>query len=185
MLLLAPMLWRVRTRAVRLGGHGRSEADAAPFVLGVWDELTDTAWDHGIAPDESLTPRGAAERIVRLGRLDAEAAASVRRVAGAVEQVLYAPRPRPAVGLAEDVRGSRRGCGALGAAGSGAGGVLAAVGCAGAVGCVGVVGRGAGADACAYGGASACLASAFAAAGVRSGRSGGAATPGGWRPVPG
>ncbi|MFJ2950413.1 MULTISPECIES: transglutaminaseTgpA domain-containing protein [unclassified Streptomyces] len=104
-LLLAPMLWRVRTRAVRLGGHGRSEAEAAPFILGVWDELTDTAWDHGIAPDESLTPRGAAERIVRLGRLGTGAAASVHRVAGAVEQVLYAPRPRPAVGLAEDVRG--------------------------------------------------------------------------------
>ncbi|MFH8449958.1 DUF3488 and DUF4129 domain-containing transglutaminase family protein [Streptomyces fungicidicus] len=101
---LTPMLSRARTRAVRLGGHGRSEADAAPYILGVWDELTDTAWDHGIAPDESLTPRGAAERIVRVGRLDSGAAASVHRVADAVEQVLYAPRPRPVAGLTDDVR---------------------------------------------------------------------------------
>ncbi|MBD9731810.1 transglutaminase domain-containing protein [Streptomyces sp. H28] len=101
---LTPMLWRLRTRAVRLGAHGRSEADAAPHVLAVWDELTDTAWDHGVSPDESLTPRKAAARVVRLGRLDGEAAASVHRVADAVEQVLYAPRPRPVAGLADDVR---------------------------------------------------------------------------------
>ncbi len=101
---LSPMLWRQRTRAVRLGGHGRSEADTAPHVLAVWDELTDSAWDYGIAPDESLTPRAAAARIVRLGRLDESGARSVHRVADAVEQVLYAPRPRPAAGLTDDVR---------------------------------------------------------------------------------
>ncbi|MFC8426045.1 DUF3488 and DUF4129 domain-containing transglutaminase family protein [Streptomyces sp. NPDC057236] len=106
---LTPMLWRMRTRAVRLGGHGRSEAETAPYVLAVWDELTDTAWDHGIAPDESLTPRGTADRIVRLGRLGPDAAASVHRVADAVEQVLYAPRPRPVVGLADEVRGAAAG----------------------------------------------------------------------------
>ncbi len=101
---LSPMLWRTRMRAVRLGGRGRTEEDIAPRVLAAWEELTDTAWDHGIVPDESLTPRGAADRIVRTGGLEGEAAASVRRLAGAVEQVLYAPRPGPAVGLAEDVR---------------------------------------------------------------------------------
>ncbi|MET7294041.1 DUF3488 and transglutaminase-like domain-containing protein [Streptomyces griseoloalbus] len=100
---LSPMLWRTRTRSVRLGAHGRSEADAGSYVLAVWDELTDTAWDYGISPDESLTPRGAAARMVRLGRLDESAAASVHRVADAVEQVLYAPRPRPVAGLADDV----------------------------------------------------------------------------------
>ncbi|MGY1397452.1 transglutaminase TgpA family protein [Streptomyces sp. SS10] len=101
---LSPLLWRTRMRAVRLGGRGRTEEDVAPRVLAAWEELTDTAWDHGIVPDESLTPRGAADRIVRTGGLEGEAAASVRRLAGAVEQVLYAPRPGPAVGLAEDVR---------------------------------------------------------------------------------
>ncbi len=100
---LSPMLWRLRTRAARLGGHGRSEADAAAHTLAAWQELTDTAWDFGIPPDDSQTPRKAAARIVRLGHLDATAAASVHRVADAVEQVLYAPRPRLTAGLAQDV----------------------------------------------------------------------------------
>ncbi|MFJ3301786.1 DUF3488 and DUF4129 domain-containing transglutaminase family protein [Streptomyces sp. NPDC086549] len=101
---LAPMLWRMRLRAVRLGGHARTDEGAAAHALAVWQELTDTAWDFGILPDESQTPRKAAARIVRLGHLDPAAGASVHRVADAVEQVLYAPRPRPTAGLAEDVR---------------------------------------------------------------------------------
>ncbi|MFF4061882.1 DUF3488 and DUF4129 domain-containing transglutaminase family protein [Streptomyces sp. NPDC001668] len=100
---LAPMLWRLRTRSVRLGGHGRSDAGAAAHTLAAWQELTDTAWDFGIPPDDSQTPRKAAARIVRLGHLDPTAAASVHRVADAVEQVLYAPHPRPTAGLARDV----------------------------------------------------------------------------------
>ncbi|NEB01664.1 DUF3488 and transglutaminase-like domain-containing protein [Streptomyces sp. SID13726] len=100
---LSPMLVRLRTRSVRLGGHGRTEADAAAHALAAWQELTDTAWDFGIPPDDSQTPRKAAARIVRLGHLDPTAAASVHRVADAVEQVLYAPRPRPTAGLAQDV----------------------------------------------------------------------------------
>ncbi|GHB31253.1 transglutaminase [Streptomyces viridiviolaceus] len=100
---LSPMLWRLRIRAVRLGAHGRSEADAVPYTLAVWQELTDTAWDFGIPPEESQTPRKAAARIVRLGQLDPTAAAAVHRVADAVEQVLYAPRPRPMAGLTDDV----------------------------------------------------------------------------------
>ncbi|NGO13050.1 transglutaminase domain-containing protein [Streptomyces sp. HC44] len=101
---LLPMLWRVRVRAVRLGTHGRTEADAAAHTLAAWHEVTDTAWDFGIAPDESQTPRKAAARIVRIGHLDPAATASVHRIADAVEQVLYAPRPRPTPGLADDVR---------------------------------------------------------------------------------
>ncbi|MEW2261347.1 DUF3488 and transglutaminase-like domain-containing protein [Streptomyces sp. NPDC047853] len=106
---LAPMLWRLRTRSARLGAHGRGEADAGPHTLAVWQELTDTAWDVGILPQESQTPRRAAARIVRLGQLDPAAAASVHRVADAVEQALYAPRPRPTAGLAEDVRRAEAG----------------------------------------------------------------------------
>ncbi|MEU9985682.1 DUF3488 and transglutaminase-like domain-containing protein [Streptomyces sp. NPDC048045] len=101
---LSPLLWRERLRGVRLGAHSRSEEGAAAHTLAAWQELTDSAWDVGILPDESLTPRKAAARIVRLGHLDATAAASVHRVADAVEQVLFAPRPRPVAGLAEDVR---------------------------------------------------------------------------------
>ncbi|GAA2727850.1 DUF3488 and transglutaminase-like domain-containing protein [Streptomyces nogalater] len=101
---LTPLLWRRRMRALRLGGHARTAQGAAAHTLAAWQELTDSAWDHGITPDESLTPRKAADRIVRLGRLDPAAAAAVHRVADAVEQVLYAPRPRPAAGVARDVR---------------------------------------------------------------------------------
>ncbi|RZU25362.1 transglutaminase superfamily protein [Streptomyces sp. BK239] len=86
----------------------RESAEAAvAHVLAVWRELTDTAWDYGITPDDALTPRRAAARIVRLGELDDTVAASVHRVAGAVEQVLYAPRPRAEAGLADEVRGVR------------------------------------------------------------------------------
>ncbi len=101
---LSPLLWRERVRRVRLGAHARTEEGAAAHALTAWQELTDSAWDVGILPDESLTPRKAAARIVRLGHLDPTAAAAVQRVADAVEQVLYAPRPRPVAGLAEDVR---------------------------------------------------------------------------------
>ncbi|MFH7335781.1 DUF3488 and DUF4129 domain-containing transglutaminase family protein [Streptomyces sp. KHY 26] len=101
---LAPLLWRARVRSVRLGGHARTEEGAAAHTLAAWQELTDSAWDLGILPDDSLTPRGAAGRIIRLGRLDPAAGAAVHRVADALEQVLYAPRPRPAAGVADDVR---------------------------------------------------------------------------------
>ncbi|MCD9874151.1 transglutaminase TgpA family protein [Streptomyces guryensis] len=77
---------------------------AAGHVLAVWRELTDTAWDYGIVPDDALTPRKAAARIVRLGQLDPATAESVHRVAGAVEQVLFAPEPQDVPGLADDVR---------------------------------------------------------------------------------
>ncbi|MFF4254682.1 DUF3488 and DUF4129 domain-containing transglutaminase family protein [Streptomyces sp. NPDC001663] len=80
---------------------------AAGYVLAVWRELTDTAWDYGIVPDDALTPRKAAARIVRLGELDPATAQSVHRVAGAVEQVLFAPEPQAVPGLAEEVRRMR------------------------------------------------------------------------------
>ena len=104
---LLPMLWRLRRRSVRLASaqHTAPGAEAAAgHVLAVWRELTDTAWDHGILPDDALTPRKAAARIVRLGELDPATAESVHRVAGAVEQVLFAPRPQPVPGLPDDVR---------------------------------------------------------------------------------
>ncbi|MER5434749.1 DUF3488 and transglutaminase-like domain-containing protein [Streptomyces sp. NPDC002588] len=90
---------------VALDEPSQEAADAAAaHVLAVWRELTDTAWDYGIEPDEALTPRRSAARIVGAGELDETAARSVYRVAGAVEQVLFAPRPRAEAGLADDVR---------------------------------------------------------------------------------
>jgi transglutaminase-like putative cysteine protease len=141
-LLLLPMLWRLRRRSVRLGSAlhtasapgalarwergGSGSVDgvevtalavqpseeqaaraAAGHVLAVWRELTDTAWDYGIVPDDALTPRKAVERITRLAELDGPTAQGVHRVAGAVEQVLFAPRPRAEAGLADEVRGLR------------------------------------------------------------------------------
>ncbi|GGT95138.1 transglutaminase TgpA family protein [Streptomyces violascens] len=100
---LLPLLWRRRVRARRLGSGGRTPADAVARTLAAWQEITDTAWDYGIAPDDSRTPRKAAARVIRLGRLDGPAAESVHRAAAAVEQVLYAPEPRPTPGLADDV----------------------------------------------------------------------------------
>ncbi|MEU5191909.1 DUF3488 and transglutaminase-like domain-containing protein [Streptomyces klenkii] len=126
---LLPMLWRRRVRARRLGGPGTAPAAAAPadapadavaaeHTLAAWRELTDSAWDYGIPPDDSRSPRGAAARIVSAGALQGAAAESAGRVAAAVEQVLYAPRPVPAPGLAEDVECVRAGLHA--AAGRGA-----------------------------------------------------------------
>ncbi|MDX3538492.1 transglutaminaseTgpA domain-containing protein [Streptomyces sp. MB09-01] len=99
---LLPLLGRNRLRARRLG---------TGEVLTAWRELGDAAWDVGVVPDEALSPRRAAGRVVDLGRLDPEAAAAVHRVAGAVERALYAP-PGAEVsypGLADDVLLTRTG----------------------------------------------------------------------------
>ncbi|SFM41394.1 protein of unknown function [Streptomyces sp. cf124] len=87
----------------RATSYGRTEA-AAAHALAAWQEVADTAWDYGIAPDESQTPRKAAARIVRLGELEPAAADAVHRVAAAVEQVLFAPRPQIPAGLARDAQ---------------------------------------------------------------------------------
>ncbi|MEU2114317.1 DUF3488 and transglutaminase-like domain-containing protein [Streptomyces sp. NPDC016459] len=105
-----PLLWRTRLRARRIGSEGvRGPEETAARTLVVWREINDTAWDYGVEPDESLSPRNTAARIVRLGELRDEAADAVHRVAGAVEQVLYAPHPRPAAGLAEEAARVRAG----------------------------------------------------------------------------
>ncbi|MGV9882840.1 transglutaminase TgpA family protein [Streptomyces sp. NPDC003006] len=113
---LLPLLWRSRVQTVRLGPvAGGPAVTMAPAVstaraLSAWLEVTDTAWDHGIEPDESQTPRKAAARIVRIGQLTTGPAEAAHRVATAVEQALYAPNPRlPMTGLSEDVRRVREG----------------------------------------------------------------------------
>ncbi|MGW2374442.1 transglutaminase TgpA family protein [Kitasatospora sp. NPDC001683] len=115
-LLLVPMFWRTAVRRRRLGGGGRRRpggdgptelTDAQ--VLAAWDELVDSAWDLGIPPDESRTPRSAARRITEKADLDAEAAAATGRLALATERVLYAPSgPVTTAPLAADVRTARR-----------------------------------------------------------------------------
>ncbi|WP_432069717.1 transglutaminase TgpA family protein [Streptomyces sp. AA1529] len=109
-LLLLPMLLRRRRRSRRLrtrpGGTG---PEAAEGVLAAWQELLDTGWDYGIVPEDSATPRTAAERLARVGELQPPEAEAVQRIALAVEQVLYAPEPRPAPGIARDVQQVRSG----------------------------------------------------------------------------
>jgi hypothetical protein len=95
--------------------EGRTAAADPGRTLAVWQEVTDSAWDVGVLPDESLTPRKTAARIVRLGKLEDEPAAAVHRMARSVEHVLYAPVPESGTGLAEDAR--RIQSGLLGAVG--------------------------------------------------------------------
>ncbi|WP_406057690.1 DUF3488 and transglutaminase-like domain-containing protein [Streptomyces sp. NBC_01077] len=107
---LLPLLWRTRVRARRLGSAGaRGPEETAARTLAVWQEINDTAWDYGVEPDESQTPRRTAARIVRLGELAGEPADAVHRVARAVEEALYAPNPRPAAGLTEEAARIRAG----------------------------------------------------------------------------
>ncbi|QKW06000.1 transglutaminase domain-containing protein [Streptomyces sp. NA04227] len=101
---LLPMACRMRTRSLRLLPAPGSPALAGPATLRVWEEVQDSAWDYGIPPDPSLTPRGAAQRIVHGMDLHGPDAASVNRVAGAVEQTLYAPRAEPVPGLGDEAR---------------------------------------------------------------------------------
>ncbi|MBV2153586.1 DUF3488 and transglutaminase-like domain-containing protein [Kitasatospora sp. SUK 42] len=116
-LLLVPMFWRTALRRRRLGAGGRRRpggdgpaelTDAQ--VLAAWDELVDSAWDVGIPPDESRTPRSAARRITETAHLDADSAAAAGRLALAAERVLYAPPGQVTTApLAADVRAARRG----------------------------------------------------------------------------
>ncbi|MFJ9697878.1 transglutaminaseTgpA domain-containing protein [Kitasatospora sp. NPDC101183] len=118
LLLLAPMFWRTSLRRRRLGGGGgrRAPGGGGPAeltdaqVLAVWAELIDSAWDLGVEPDESRTPRSTARRISDGSGLDEEASAATGRLALATERVLYAPSGRAtAAPLAADVRTVRQG----------------------------------------------------------------------------
>lgn len=105
---LLPLAWRTRVRARRLAGNGYAEPTDS--VLAAWRELLDSGWDYGIAPDESMTPRNAATRLVSKGGLEAEHAQAAHRLASTVEQVLYSPTPPSAHdGLAADVQLVRAG----------------------------------------------------------------------------
>jgi hypothetical protein len=106
-LMLAPMVWRTRTRQSRLrrGPSGLTDQQ----VLAAWQEMVDTAWDHGIPPDDSETPRRTAARISELGGLGPGPSAAAGRLALATEQVLYAPLVSTPLSLRQDVREVREG----------------------------------------------------------------------------
>ncbi|MFI8080715.1 transglutaminaseTgpA domain-containing protein [Kitasatospora sp. NPDC086009] len=115
-LLFTPMIWRERLRRRRLGTGGRrrpgEDGPAGPTdaqVLAAWDELIDSAWDLGIPPVDSQTPRAAARRIAEAAELDEASAAAAGRVALATERVLYARSAEVSEPLAADVRTARDG----------------------------------------------------------------------------
>ena len=115
LVLLTPMLWRLRARGRRLRRTPQRSGDAERLelserqVLAAWRELIDSAWDIGIPPDEAETPRRIAARIVDLGDLRDEPRAAAGRLALATEQVLYAPRREVHPALRQDVRTVRDG----------------------------------------------------------------------------
>ncbi|MEU0182664.1 DUF3488 and transglutaminase-like domain-containing protein [Streptomyces sp. NPDC006207] len=78
-------------------------------TLAAWLELIDTAWDYGLRPDESETPRRVAARLVRDGGLEGPSAEAAQRLATSVEQALFSPRPPAATGSAKDVQLVREG----------------------------------------------------------------------------
>lgn len=114
LLLLAPMIWRARLRRRRLGS-GRRRTGSRPAeltqaqVLAAWEELIDSAWDLGIAPDEARSPRHTVARLTEAGELGAEAQAAVGRVALATERALYARDAGQPTPLGPDVRIVREG----------------------------------------------------------------------------
>lgn len=114
-LLLVPMFWRAAVRRRRIGGGRRRPGGDGPAeladeqVLAAWDELVDSAWDLGIPPDESRTPRAAARRISERAELGEDAAAAAGRLALATERVLYARSAHVTAPLAADVRTAREG----------------------------------------------------------------------------
>lgn len=114
-LLATPMLWRIRQRRRRLGaGRHLATAGATPEltdrqVLAAWEELIDSAWDLGIPPEDSHTPRGTVHRITEAGRLAPEASAAAGRVALATERVLYARTVGAELPLGPDVRTATEG----------------------------------------------------------------------------
>ncbi|PYC87778.1 transglutaminase [Streptomyces tateyamensis] len=113
LLLATPMLWRRRLRRHRLGegrrragGPGGGELTEAQ-VLAAWAELIDTAWDLGVVPDDSLSPRHTVDRISEAGQFGERARAAAGRVALATERALYARDPGPSAPLGPDVRTAR------------------------------------------------------------------------------
>lgn len=120
LLLLVPLLWRHRVRTRRLTGRhdpatekawlrltGRDLSDPGARegarTLAVWQDLLDTAWDYGLRPNESETPRAVVARLVRDGGLEDTSQEAARRLGDAVEQALFSPRPASATASAADV----------------------------------------------------------------------------------
>lgn len=123
LLLAAPMLLRLRARrrrfAPRTGdatrgtgsgtvpgrqagsgwtgsAHPAALEPTAGRTLRLWHELLDSAWDLGMPPAASDTPRRVTSRLVWEGELDETAGQAAWRIAEATERALYAGPGRQA-----------------------------------------------------------------------------------------
>ncbi|GAA3153345.1 DUF3488 and transglutaminase-like domain-containing protein [Planomonospora alba] len=127
LVLLVPALLRWETRLRRQRAYSRTavraETPAAPDATGVvavrsvagepaaaaaWAELDDALCDYGMARQPSESPRALAVRLAREYGFDAEARASMEKIAWAVERMLFARSPGETGPLREDVRRVRR-----------------------------------------------------------------------------
>ncbi|GAA3116990.1 transglutaminase TgpA family protein [Streptosporangium carneum] len=122
---LVPALLRWQLRARRRRSYSRA-ASSAPVVLestgvtaartGRWESATTAAWaelddalcDYGMSRQPSESPRALAGRLIGQYGFDAEAAASMTRIATAVERMLFARTPGEIGSLREDLRVVRR-----------------------------------------------------------------------------
>jgi transglutaminase-like putative cysteine protease len=120
LLLLIPAGARLVTRSRRIRALGWKVSEPAdettarvvsvnyPAVAAVWAELDDVLADYGMARHDSETPRALARRLTEQYEFDAESAASIAAIAGAVERVLFARSPGEIAPMRKDLRQVRR-----------------------------------------------------------------------------
>ena len=99
-LLAVPGLLRRRRRERRLA-EARAGGAGAPGAA--WSELEDLALDHGLAIDQGVTIRKAANQLARDGKLTEGSRTGLRRIVLSTESSWYAPdgyTPPPGSGVA-------------------------------------------------------------------------------------
>jgi transglutaminase-like putative cysteine protease len=105
-LLVAPSLLRIGIRRRR---YRRARSDQVATANAAWDELRDSARDLGYSWTASETPRQAAARLARKGKLRHNHTEALARLTTAVEQARYAPRTGDTSTVIADVRAVRAG----------------------------------------------------------------------------
>ena len=105
-LLVAPSLLRIGIRRRR---YRRARSDQVATANAGWDELRDSARDLGYSWTASETPRQAAARLARKGKLRHTHTEALARLTTAVEQARYAPRTGDTSTVIADVRTVRAG----------------------------------------------------------------------------
>lgn len=120
LLLLVPAMIRLVTRSRRVRALGwkvsapsdeltaRVVAGSHPSVAAAWAELDDVLFDYGMARGPSETPRSLARRLTEQYEFDAESAAAIASITGAVERALFARNAGEIGPLGKDLRKVRK-----------------------------------------------------------------------------